>query len=216
MNKTPELDQFVKDSIQAGKTEESIRSVLSEAGWDNKRVTNVLEQYYFSDYPVAVPRPKAFASPRLFFLNLFYFLLLYLLTYNTISIIFTLLDHYLPDGLGRYHHGFYYSRSIGNAIRDNISVIIVSIPMLYMTNRTLNSAMFAMKQSIPRIRLVLVYLTLFVGACAVLSSACCLVYYFLKGEVSIRFVIKILILSMTFVSFYFLYKGELKRDEEST
>ncbi len=215
MTKTPELDVFIKDSVKAGKSPDEIRAILSEAGWDEKRLNAAFEYYYPADYPVAVPRPKVFASPRLFFLNLFYFLLFYLVTYNVVSIIFTMLDHYLPDGLGNYNGFYYYSGNISRAIQDSLAIIIVCAPMIYVSSRTITKAMHNARQSIPRIRLILVYLTLFVGACVILSSGCLFVYYFLRGELSMRFIIKIAILTAMVIGLYMYYRGELKRDEEN-
>lgn len=215
MSATPELESFIKDAVKAGKRHEEIEGILLQAGWDKERVTTALRRFYKADFPVAIPLPQAYASPRLFFLNLFYFVLLYLLVYNVTSILFTMLDHYLPDGLGQYNRGFYYVPSIRNALQDNLSVILVGMPMLFLTGRTIRRAMASTRQSIPRIRLKLVYLTMFIGACTVLSSACCFVYFFLRGEISIRFVIKVAILTATVAGLYLHYAAELKRDEEN-
>jgi hypothetical protein len=215
MSKTPELDLFIKDSIKAGQTPDTIKSVLLQAGWDSNRIQNSLDYYYPADFPVAVPRPKTFASPRLFFLNLFYFLLVYLTVYNVISILFTMLDFYLPDGIGQYGSGAFRARSLREGIQDNVSIILVAAPMIYVTYVTIARAMRNEKQAIPRIRLILVYFTLFVGACVILGNASLFIYYFLRGELSIRFIIKIVILTVTVLGFYIFYKSELKHDEQN-
>ena len=214
MTKTPEIDIFIQKSVECGKTFDEIKAVLTEAGWDNARVNATLDHYYAAHYPVAVPRPKTFASPRLFFLNLFYFLLLYLVCYNIISTLFTFLDYYLPDGLGRMQTGFYYASSIEKALQDNLSIFLVCAPLLYFTNRTINRAIQKTKQNIPRIRLYLLYFTMFIGACVLLGNACGFVYYFLTGELSWRFIIKVVILSCSVLGLYLAYRTELAHDEE--
>ncbi len=215
MAKNPDLDIFIKDSVKAGKKLDEIKSILFQAGWDEKHVNDSLGYFYPAEYPVAVPYPKTFASPRLFFLNLFSFLLLYLLAYNVVAILFSMLDHYLPDGLGQYKTGAFYEESVKDAIHGYLAVILVAVPMLYITHRILTKAMQMTKQAIPRIRLMLIYLTLFAGACIILCNACLFVSYFLKGELSLRFVIKISILSVIVIGFYMYYRGALKQDEQN-
>ena len=204
----PELDAFIKDSIKAGKTPDEVKSILLEAGWDEKRIESTFGHYYPANYPVAVPRPKPFVSPRLFFLNAFYFLTLYLTAYNTVSILFTIIDTYLPDDLAR---GAYYQ----NPLEDNIAIILICAPMIYITQHTIMKAMQNTKQAVPRIRLIMVYLTMFLVGCVMLINSSLFVYYLLSGELSTRFILKLAILMTIAIGLYFYYRGELKHDEEN-
>ncbi len=88
------LIDFVKDCYKAGKTHNEIRNVLKEAGWADEQIDEALGRFVDRAFPVAIPKSIVFASPRLVFLNIFYFLVLYLSIYNVVAMLFTFLDHY--------------------------------------------------------------------------------------------------------------------------
>jgi len=207
------LIDFVTDCYKAGKSHNEIRVVLSEAGWSTDQVDDVLGRFVDRSFPVAIPRPIVFASPRLVFLNIFYFLVLYLSIFNVVATLFTFLDQYLPDGLGRMAGAFYSSRSIGEAIRTYLATIICCVPLVWWSSRIISKAMEETKQRIPRIRLKLIYLTMFIGACVMLGNAICFIYYFLSGELGLRFMIKVAILSTLTLGLFTYYRVEIKQTE---
>jgi len=215
MSKPDDLNDFIRLAVAKGQSLGKIESVLLETGWDAERVKRAVGQYVDVDFPVPVPRPKAFVSARLFFMHFFYFILLYLVTYNAVSILFTALDHYLPDGLGRYR-GMYWSDNIGRSIQDNLSILIVAAPLLVLTQRIISGAQTKSGQAIPRIRLTLAYFTMFIGALVILGTACSAVYYLLRGEIGQRFLIKAVILAALCAGMFLHYRVELARDEESS
>ena len=207
------LIDFVKDCCKVGKSHKEIKAVLLETGWSTEQVDDVLGRFVDSSFPIAIPRPIVFASPRLVFLNIFYFLVLYLSVYNVVATLFTFLDQYLPDGLGRMAGAFYSSRSIGEAIRTYLATIICCVPLVWWSWRIISKAMEETKQRIPRIRLKLIYLTMFIGACVMLGNAICFIYYFLSGELGHRFMIKVAILSMVTLGLFTFYRVEIKQTE---
>lgn len=207
------LIDFVKDCYKAGKSHNEIKAVLLETGWSTEQVDDVLGRFVDRSFPIAIPRPIVFASPRLVFLNIFYFLVLYLSIYNVVATLFTFLDQYLPDGLGRRAGAFYSSRSIGEAIRTYLATIICCVPLVWWSSRIISKAMEETKQRIPRIRLKLIYLTMFIGACVMLGNAICFIYYFLSGELGLRFMIKVAILSTLTLGLFTFYRVEIKQTE---
>jgi len=207
------LIDFVKDCYKAGKSHNEIKAVLLETGWSTEQVDDVLGRFVDCSFPIAIPRPIVFASPRLVFLNIFYFLVLYLSIYNVVATLFTFLDKYLPDGLGRMAGAFYSSRSIGEAIRSYLARIICCVPLVWWSSRIISKAMEETKQRIPRIRLKLIYLTMFIGACVMLGNAICFIYYFLSGELGLRFMIKVAILSTLTLGLFTFYRVEIKQTE---
>jgi len=210
---TDSLVDFVKDCCKAGKSHSEIRTVLLESGWSTEQVNDVMDRFVDKSFPIAIPRPIVFASPRLVFLNIFYFLVLYLSIYNVVATLFTFLDHYLPDGLGRMAGAFYSSRSIGEAIRGNLATIICCVPLVWWSSKVISRAMKETKQRIPRTRLKLIYLTMFIGACVMLGNAICFIYYFLSGELGLRFIIKVANLSALTLGLFAFYRFEIKQTE---
>lgn len=209
-----ELKNFVKDCYKAGKSHSEIEEVLKEAGWDNALVSEALGRFEDRDFPVAIPKYVVFASPRLVFLNLFYFLVLYLCIYNVVSMLFTFLDYNLPDGVQQMRGSYYKShRPIGESLRWYLSMVICTLPLVWWSSRIIKNAFMNTKQRIPRIRLILVYLTMFFGACVMLGNVACFINYFLSGELGLRFIIKVLILSSLVAGLYVYFKIEINETE---
>lgn len=203
------LIDFVKDCYKAGKSHAEIRAVLTETGWSPDQINDVLLRYVDRSFPVAIPRPLVFSSPRLVFLNIFHFLVLYISIYSVATTLFTFLDYYLPDGLGRMRGSF----SIGEAIRWKLAAIISCVPLVWWSDRIISIAMDQTKQAIPQIRLQLIYLTMFIGACVVLGNAICFIYYFLSGELGLRFIIKVGIITLLTLGVFSFYRVEIKQME---
>jgi Domain of unknown function (DUF5671) len=210
-----ELIEFVKEGRKAGRPLAEIAATLTGAGWSDSLVRETLSKFVESDFPVAVPRPVAFASPRLAALNIFHFVMLYTSVYNIIAVLFTFLDYYIPDGLGRMM-GYYYSsyHSIGEVLRDNIAALIVCVPFVILSHTALAAAVQATQQRIAQMRIRFVYTTLVFGALSLVSTACCIVYYFLAGELGIRVAIKFLILAAVTAWIYLFYRTDIKEAEE--
>jgi len=212
MAKTDELEDFIRLAVAKGEPLSRIEGVLLDSGWETERVKRAVGRYVEMDFPAPVPKPRPFVSARLFFMHFFYFILLYLVTYNTVSILFSALDHYLPDGLGRYR-GLYYSRDLGRSIQDNLAILIVAAPLLILTQHLISGAQERAGQAIPRIRLTLAYFTMFVGALVIFGTACSAVYYLLRGELGLRFLIKAAILLALCMGLFLHYRLELSQDE---
>jgi hypothetical protein len=211
---TDSLIEFIKDSYKVGKTHTDIRAVLLQTGWAKEQVDEALDRFVDHPFPVAIPRSVVFASPRLIFLNIFYFLVLYLSIYNVVATLFTFLDHYLPDGLGRTNGAFYSRTSIGESIRWYLAMIVCCVPLVWWSNRVITNAIAETKQRIPQMRLRLIYLTMFIGACVLLGNAICLIYYFLSGELGLRFTIKVSILTFLILGLHAYYRVEIKQTEK--
>ena len=208
------LTEFIKDAFKAGKSKADTHAALRAAGWREDELSDCWARFHDSNFPVPVPRPTVYASPRLTTLNIFYFVVLYITIWCAMAIIFTFLDYHLPDGLGRKAGAFYSTRPIGTEIRGYLAAIIVSAPLVWVTSRTLQKISAAIGQSIPAMRLRLLNLTLFIAAITILCNGISFVYYFLSGELSIRFVIKVCLLSGLCWGLYNYFRPEMKANEE--
>jgi Domain of unknown function (DUF5671) len=209
-----DLIEFVKEAKKAGRSLFEVGEVLRRSGWDEAQVNETLSRFVEGDLPVAIPRPIPFASPRLVALTIFHFLMLYSAVYNVIAVLFTMLDYYIPDGLGRMQ-GFYYSLhlTIGEALRDNLSVLAICVPLAIVSQKAITAAMRGAQQRIPRIRLRFIYATLLFGALALTCNAASLVYYLLAGELGVRIVLKFLILAGAVTWVYVVYRLEIQETE---
>ncbi|MER2519898.1 MAG: DUF5671 domain-containing protein [Bdellovibrionales bacterium] len=210
-----ELDEFIRAATTVGQSRENIVKVLTQAGWPESTIKETTGKFHFAEsFPLAVPRPGSFASPRISVLNIFSFILLYTLIYIVVGILFSVLDHYLPDGLGRYGIGYYYAENLADAIRDDFAILIVALPCFLGVEKARLKASLRLQQAMPRLRLWLINLTSLVGWLVLFSMACGTVRYFLDGELGLRFLIKLAILATIVAGSNLYYRLEVRKAEE--
>ncbi|PIP63014.1 hypothetical protein COW98_00895 [Candidatus Roizmanbacteria bacterium CG22_combo_CG10-13_8_21_14_all_35_9] len=155
-------------------------------------------------------------SPKHVFLHLFAIVMLYLSTANFITLIFQYINILLPDKLaqiGYYFEGTYRS----NLIRFSLSSIIIVFPALIFISWLLNKnykkdpAVRDMKT-----RKWLIYFTLFLTGLVIVGDLISIIWNFLGGEITTRFVLKSL--SMLFVSslIFSYYLWDVRREFPKT
>lgn len=131
-------------------------------------------------------RPKT--SPKDFFLHLLAIIALYFSAGSFITLIFQYINVIFPDALVS---GAYYLRSAYSAIRWSISSLIVSFPIYIFTSWFLEKDYErAPEKRNLRVRRWLVYFTIFAAALIIAGDIVVLVYSFLGGELTVRFVLK--------------------------
>lgn len=212
--KNEHIHRFINKAIQLGHSKEDVTRSLSDAGWTPSQISDIWRQYHLSDaMPLPVPRPQQYSSPRLTAWNVLYFATLYLSIFSIIAIIFTFLDYNLPNGQGRMRGVFHSHKPFAESIREYLAMGVVCIPALIFTSRYLGR-MLQQFQHIPRMRLKLIYLTFLVGVIILLSNAISFVYYGLSGTLSIRYVIKVVLLSAVAIGLHFYFKPEVQRAEK--
>jgi hypothetical protein len=209
-----QLLDFVKDASRLGKNRSEINEALRAASWPEEQLNTFWSQYHDVPFPVPVPKPTLHASPRLTTLNLFFFIVLYGAIYSAISIVFTLLDYHLPDGLGRMQGAHYSNKPIGDSLRSYLAGLFACAPLVYFSSQKLYKIMAATGQYIHVIRLKLMNLTLLIAALIMLGDFIGFIYYLLSGELGIRFILKVLILTTTSAGLYYYFKPEIAAFEK--
>jgi len=213
---TSELDEFIKSAVKAGSSYDKIKAALREAGWADAQINNALKFYHTeklgAKFPVAVPKPKEIASPRLGALNFFYFLAFYATLCSVTFAIFTILDFYLPDGHGRMA-GAFYEPDLREGLQTYLSIIMVAAPVTLFAGHLVRKAIAQSGQSASHIRLKLIYLSFLIGAVILLICGVLFVNYFIDGVLSYRFGIKVALLTIKFAAVYYYFKPELYKSE---
>jgi hypothetical protein len=212
MAEESKIHDFIEKAVRAGAKFKEIEKVLLEAGWEKSQITSALNFYHESKFPVAVPKPKQIAAPRLGVLNFFYFGAFYTTMCVLTFAIFTLLDSWLPDGLGRME-GAFRTYNIREAMQTYLSILIVSFPLALYSGHLIEKAIKSSGQRIPAIRLKLIYLSMLIGAIILAVCAILFVNYAIDGILSWRFSLKVLILLLKFGGIYLYFKPELYRNE---
>lgn len=146
--------------------------------------------------------------------DVFYYLLsivtLYMSAISFTVLLFQLIGLWFPDSLNP-------SYGANNAIRWSAAVLIVSFPvylwLMWLINKDL-SADFARREI--KVRKWLGYLTLFISAVVSLIDVATLVYNLLGGEITIRFILKVVVVLAVAATTFFYYLHELRTKREGS
>ena len=146
-------------------------------------------------------------SPKDFFLHLLLIVTLYLSVGFLISLVFNLLDIWLPeaDTFGRVR-----------GVRTALSFVIVAFPAFHIFNRIL--ATEYKKAPTKRdlsVRRWLIYLTLFIGAVFMIGSLIALLNSYFNGELTPRFLLKVLTVLAVMGGVFWHYLADLRSGQAS-
>lgn len=178
------LNAFIAHARGKGMDHATIRMLLLSAGWKEKEIATALAA---EGLDMPVPEPPGAGGARDAFLYLLSFTALYALVISSITISFQYLDTLLPDSAGHRWH----SSAALQPIRWSLAAILVSFPLFAWLTRFLARAVRSEPDKHNRpIRNWLTYLTLFITATAIMADLITLLYYFLEGGLTSRFVLK--------------------------
>lgn len=203
------LDLFIREALNRGETRERISAALAAAGWTQKEVDAALDDYAETDLGLAVPKPRPYVSAREAFLYLVLFILLGVVAWNLGSLLFALIEVWIPDQLDdQYGYGGF---GRDTQIRQAIAGLVVGTPLfawLAFHIRKQRRTNPAMQRS--RVRKWLTYIALIIASCTLIGDAIGLVYAFLAGELSTRLFLKLLVVAVLAggVFFYFIRDAE--------
>jgi len=202
-----ELEQFVRDALALGTSRQRIESVLVEAGWAPEQVSSALAAYAEVDFAVPVPRPRPHLSARDAFVYLVLFTTLYISAYHFGRLLFYLINRAFPDPADRY-------LMLGSGIRWSVASILIAFPLfLVMSSRIARSLRKQPVKRLSAVRRWLTYLTLFLTAVILIGDLITLVYQVLGGSLTVRFVLKVLVVGSIAAAVFGYYLWDLRRDE---
>jgi hypothetical protein len=144
-------------------------------------------------------------TPRDVFMHLLAMVALYVSAGSFIRLLFEYINAYFPDPL------HYYSEP-GSGMRWAIATLIIVFPVYVWVSRFLNRDIAAHPEKADiLIRKWLVYLTLFVAALLIIGDLVALIFNFLDGELTARFLFKVLSILAVAVTVFWYYRYDLKR-----
>lgn len=205
-----DLELFVRDALLRGQSRPAIDAALAQAGWTPEQTRGVLAAYADVDFPVPVPRPRASLSAREAFAYLVMFATLYFGAWNLGSLLFDLVDRTWPDPAMTG----YAFRASDSSIRWSMAALIIAFPVFAGVARRVarDVARHPIKRLSP-VRRWLTYLTLFIAATALIGDTTTLVYNLLGGELTLRFVLKVLVVAFIAGGVFGYYLWDLRREE---
>ena len=185
---SPDLVGFVRESLERGVSRPDIEAALIRAGWPPDQVAQALARFVdAAGFPIPVPRPSISVKPREAFLYAVMFAALFASAFNLGALLFGLVDLAFP------HPEDPPREFTRDGIRWAVSLLVVACPVfLYVAaviRRTVSSNPSARAS---RLRQQLTYVTLFIASCVLIGSVAAVVYNFLDGAVTVRFVLKVL------------------------
>ncbi len=206
-----ELDGFLKQGLERGLPREQLEQVLRDAGWPPDQVRDALARYADIDFPIPVPRPKPYLIAREAFIYLVLFTTLYISAFNLGSLVFQFIDRAFPDPAIDPVVALERSRE---AIRWAISLLVVAFPVFVYVSWTNERAVQRDPgRRLSKVRRWLTYLTLFVAAGILIGDVTGLVYTLLSGELTVRFVLKVLTIGVIAGSVFGYFTRDLRREE---
>lgn len=208
---TQELEQFVRDALMHGASREDIGKALADAGWSTEQADGALSAYADVTFPVPVPRPRAQLSARDAFLYLVLFTTLYLSAYQLGDLLFDLVNRAFPDAAARGR-----DLALPRGIRWSVATIIIAFPIFLLLSARIGRELrlHPVKRLSP-VRRWLTYLTLFIAAVVLIGDLITLVDHLLGGELTVRFVLKVIIAAAIAGAIFGYYLWDLRRDEEA-
>jgi hypothetical protein len=210
MNTDDELAGFVREALTRGVPRDLIEQALAEAGWRPEQVRRALANYADVKFPVPVPRPRPYLSARDAFLYLVLFTALYITAFNLGTLAFRFIERAFPDPAMRAA-----DTGFRHAVRWAVANLIVAFPLFVALSISMQRAIDRdpTKRG-SRIRKWLTYLTLFIGAGVLIGDLIALVNGLLSGELTTRFVLKVLVVAAIAGTAFGYYLWDLRQDEK--
>jgi len=204
-----QLEDFVGEALRAGSTRSDIAKVLESAGWTSAQITSALDTYSDASFPVPVPKPRPSLSGREAFLYLVMFSTLYYGAWNLGSLLFTFVNRAFPDPTEPNYISYYWDEQ-----RWSTAAIIITFPVFFFMARYIGREIERnpLKRLSPA-RRWLTYMTLFVSSATLLGDTTTLIYNLLGGDLTIRFVLKVLVVAAIAGSGFAYYLLDLRQEE---
>lgn len=206
-----ELSAFLKEGLERGLPREQLEGVLLETGWPPDQVRGALAGFADVTFPIPVPRPKPYLSARETFVYLVLFSTLYVSAFNLGSLLFELIGRAFPDPSVDPAFALEASRV---AIRWAISLLIVTFPVfVFVSWRNDREVREDPSRRLSKVRRWLTYLTMFVAAGILIGDVTGIVFSLLSGEMTTRFVLKVLTVAAIAGSVFGYFLLDLRKEE---
>jgi Domain of unknown function (DUF5671) len=203
-----QLETFVGEALQRGSTKADIAKVLEGAGWTTDQITSALDTYSDAPFPVPVPKPRPSLSAREAFLYLLMFSTLYYGAWNLGSLLFIFINRAFPDPSDAKYVSYWDDQ------RWSTAAIIIAFPVFLFVARYIGEEIkrHPLKRLSP-VRRWLTYMTLFFSSATLLGDTTTLIYNLLGGDLTIRFVLKVVVVAAIAGTAFAYYLLDLRTEE---
>jgi hypothetical protein len=208
VNPRSDVQEFLESARSRGATDEIIVGLLRGRGWPEEDVYRALADHFEVRNGLSIPVYKRSGSAKDAFLYLLSFSTLATWTIGLGSVIFSLIDQWLKDPLSpsNYYAGSYYQMA------DSLACIIVAFPVYLLTMRYITRELELHPEKLESsVRKWLTYLALLIAALIVVADLITFLTYFLRGELTARFVAKVATALVIAGGVFWYYIGSLAK-----
>ncbi len=213
-NDSEALLAFIEAARNKGASDEFLLRLLSDRGWPEKRICEAFASYYERSTGVSVPArgSRTSEAARDAFFYLLSFSMLGVWTIALGALVFAYLEKWFPDALsGRTYPDASFMLSA------NLAMVIVGFPLYMITMRLIVRELGAHPEKHDSgVRKWLTYIALFVAAGVVAGDFITFLTYFLRGELTGRFALKVATAGILAGGVFWYYLRSLKPRESPT
>ena len=184
------LTRFIDHARQKGLDPSAIFMLLRTTGWKEKQIAEALAA---RELAMPIPERAGIGSARDAFLHLLAFTALYASAISLILLLFTYIEFWFPDPAMRT--STHQVEAALSSIRAQLATLIVAYPLFLLTwSYLLREVRQTPEQAKSGVRRWLSFLSLFVGAVTIMTDVICVVYFLVEGDLTNRFLLKVLTL----------------------
>ncbi|AEV38623.1 hypothetical protein PSE_4119 [Pseudovibrio sp. FO-BEG1] len=194
------LSEFVRDALNKGFSKDDIRSSLSPSDWTAIEIDTALKSWSYDETIGAVPQPQRSTSAWDAVFYALLFAAFGMVIGNTLILLLGLITLWIPEV------GDSFSRSGLRSLRWSMAALIIFTPVflwLHLKDERGSSANPASKYS--SVRRWLTAIAIFAAAMTLLCDAIYLIYRFLDGDLTARFIAKscaVALLSLVVIQYF--------------
>ena len=205
---SPELQKFIASAKEHGATDEALAVILENAGWPKSQIWEALGDRYVSLTGVPIPPGRKTTTPaKDAFFYLLSFSMLAAWTISLGSICFVLIDDWIRDPLAPYSYGL----SVSYQISTELASLLVTFPVYILMMRViLNDTRRSPEKLDSSVRKWLTYIALLIAAGVIIGDIVTFLAYFLRGELTSRFVAKVAVTLVISAGVFWYYLGSLR------
>jgi hypothetical protein len=207
-----ELTNFMEAAKAKGISDEFLTALLTNQGWPKDEVFAALGGYWERAAGVAVPqRAGRGESSRDAFLYLLSFATLATWACALGSMLFQFIEYWFPDPVVSLH-----VNNLRSVVTWQMASIAVAFPIFLLVMRTiLTEARNQPERLQSGVRKWLTYIALLLTAGGLIGDLICFLDYFLKGELTVRFLLKALVVLLICAAIFLYYLASLGWDKQS-
>jgi hypothetical protein len=188
-----------------------VREALEQAGWSQDQIADALAHYADVAFAVPVPRPRAQLSARDAFWYLLMFGTLYSSAFYLGDLLFGFINLAFPDEVSGMRREF-----VDSGIRWATAALIVAFPVfLFAAARIGRQVRADPTRRNSATRKWLTYVTLLVAAAAIVIDGITLVFNVLSGELTLRFILKVLVVAVIASAAFGYFTWSMRADDEA-